>query len=176
MTTIRDLARARLDKFLSRIQPIRAGATRGQNYRMTRPFASASEHSSKAPLFGVDPHTADFALDWASSGRLRPQPYGPQPLESHENIHGYVNPNAERPIPEESPYQDPAISPRATRTSEGTDQKPILHGGSPVTRWDGEIRNIVKRPDFQAVRAKSALTEGDRAEKDLKAYPYDFSV
>lgn len=131
-----------------------------------------SRETRAIPTFGAEPGA--FGEDWASYRLPKTRPVGPLPIE-HENIHGYVNPNSERPLPVQEAYVDPAISSRGARTSEGTDQKIV--SGIHEADYDKTI-TLHNEPhkSFQSSKPKGDPTEGDRAEKDLKHYPYDFSV
>jgi hypothetical protein len=165
-----------VDRFFARLDEFKWGqakrrvAFQPQQNRVISFRNSANSQAKRAiPTFGSD---VGFGEEYCADAPSRPFT-GPQPIE-HENVHGYVNPNAERPVPEQEPYQDPSLSSRGSRTSESTDQKPpIGHGitpaDKPITLYTGS------RKTFQGARGKSGETEADKAEKDLKAYSYDFS-
>lgn len=125
------------------------------------------------PLFGAD---SGFGEDYAVYRVSQPQPFGPQPLEHRENVHGFIRGVGEPPLPAERGYEDPVTSPRASRTSETTDQKPISKGIlTPSDVWDGIVRNEPKKKNFQTASRGHEKTEGDKQAEDLKRYPYDFS-
>jgi len=71
-------------------------------------------------------------------------------------------------------YQDPAISSRGSRTSEGTDQRFVGIDHDMTTLDKAVVLYTGSRKCFESVRGKSEPTLGDLAEKDLKTYPYDF--
>ncbi len=55
--------------------------------------------------------------------------------------------------------------------SGGTDQKPILHGGSPATRWDGKIRNTGKKASWQ-----TAAPSGGPVPRSSRKDPWCFLI
>lgn len=133
-----------------------------------------SREKPTIPTFGADP--SGFGEDWASYRLPKRRPVGPLPIE-HENTHGYINPNSERPIEPSEPYEDPAISSRGSRTSEGTDQKaPIGHGVTPADRPITLHTGSRKCLESDTGKGSKEPTLGDRAARDLKKWDFDFSV
>jgi hypothetical protein len=148
--------------------------------RTNRVISYRSPETKKRPVaaFGADPNEG-FALDWASYRLGKPGIEGAinlaAPKYEHENTHGFVNLNSPRPIEPQEMYQDSSLSSRGSRTSEGTDQKPIsgLHEANydkPIT-----LHNEPKK-SFLSSSPKGEPTEGDRAAADLRRSSYDFSV
>jgi hypothetical protein len=159
----------RVDMFLARFQ---LSSARVQTYRMQ---SFNAEKSRPVALFGADP--SGFGEDYVAYKVPQPQPFGPQPLEHRENVHGFIRGVSEAPLPTERGYEDPAISPHASRTSETTDQKPISKGIlTPGDVWDGIVRNEPKKKNFQTMVGKE-LTPADLHAIDLKTkYEFDFRV
>ncbi|MGA2767154.1 MAG: hypothetical protein ABSF24_02410 [Candidatus Bathyarchaeia archaeon] len=164
---VRARIRARLQAPISRVQ------SRGQSVSRLEP-----QKPRPVALFGANPNEA-FALDWASYSV--PQVKGvatqPQPLQNElKSVDGDAS--LERWVPDPS---RPSLTShgRALNYNATTDQKAIVgfRGGETTSdHWDGEIRNVVQKPDFQGARSKKEPTAADLAERDLKAYPFDFTV
>ena len=136
-----------------------------------------SQERKGIPTFGSD--SSGFGEEYAADAPSRPFT-GPLPLQHKENVHGHVREDAERPVPEQEPYQDPSLSSRGSRTSESTDQKPIRQFTGEVIEWDGIVRST-PRKCFESDTGKGSKepTFGDQAARDLRdpqKYTYDFSV
>ena len=162
--SLRERVVARFDAFTARLEQARSMP---QPNRVT--YLKNLEHDSKAPLFGVDPHTAEFGLDWASDPPLT-FTGGPIPRATIHNVEGIHEDSTPLLPPQKSEIQET----RRLNYESATDQRPIPRGKSAVAAWDGVVRNVPKK-DFQAARGKSEPTPADLAEKDLKNYPFDFS-
>jgi len=132
-----------------------------------------SQERKGIPTFGSD--SSGFGEEYAADAPSRPFT-GPLPLQHKENVHGHVREDAERPVPEQEPYQDPSLSSRGSRTSESTDQKPIRQFTGEVIgdKWDGVVRNTSSRKCLESIRGKSDPTEGDKAAADEKTWDFDF--
>jgi hypothetical protein len=168
-----EIARARIGDVLARLQgPVKS---RSQSYRV-EPFQNAEPKKLPVPLFGSNPNEA-FGLDWVSyrSSQLQGLAMQPQPLQAEFKS---VDENMDRPFQPNAAIPSLVGHGRRLDYSTNTDQRPVAHfSGDTVDAWDGQVRNITKRPDFQAVRAKSEPTLGDLHAIDLKTkYEFDFSV
>lgn len=170
--SIIDRAFGVLDDFQFRLIKRRAAFQPRTNRVISYRNPENSQEKRAIPAFGSDP--SGFGEDWANYRLPKTRPFGPVPLESHENVHGHVRENSERPVPEQEPYQDLSLSPRAARSSETTDQKAIVGNRDGNIEWDGIVRTEAKK-SFLSSSPKGGPTPGDIAEKDLKSYPYDFS-
>lgn len=169
-----------IDRAFSRLDEFRWGQTKRRalfqpttnrviNYSEPKP-------ERKIPTFGAEPGA--FGEDWASYRLPKTRPFGPVPLESHENTHGHISENAQPLIGPTEEYQDPAISPRAARTSEGTDQRPVGagHDTSPIDKPVTLNHQIRKSFESDVGQGSKTPTEGDKAAADLKHYDFDFST
>lgn len=172
--SFRDLAFKMLDDFKFAIQQQRAAFQPRQNRVIQYRNPMNSQEKKAIPTFGVE--AGAFGLDWAADAPVRYRG-GSVPRPILHNVDGHVPEDAKPLLEPVEAYVDPNISPRGSRTSESTDQKPIRRFTGEVIgdKWDGIVRNKPKH-DFQGVRGQSEPTLADLAEKDLKAYPYDFSV
>jgi len=173
MVLIIDVALARLDAFLSRIQGVLPVSGRVQFYRQQSLQNAPQEHA--IPLFGAE--SGAFGEDWADYrvAQVKGPATQSQPLQNEMrqydgDIEKWRGPNPEIP----------SMVAHGKRLDYGrnTDQQPIHSlSGSIDEKWDGQIRNVAKRPDFQALRGKSEPTIGDQHAIDLrKKYEFDFSV
>jgi hypothetical protein len=127
----------------------------------------------RIPMFGSSTNEG-FALDWANqqSRSFAPAPVGPRPQVPRPIIS-----NTQGRAKGFEPRQDlpPMISRGRPIPAGPTDQTPIVHGESPVTKWDGIARNVPSKPSFVSSRRPREETAGDRHAKDLKTWTFDFS-
>jgi len=179
-----------IDRAFARLDEFRWGQLKRRSAFQApgRTISYRNPETKKRPvaLFGADVNEG-FGLDWANYRLARPgvqgvvNPNSPRP--ERENVHGFIYGRGEPPVVTQEPYQDPAISPRAARTSESTDQKAIVHFTDEVIgdKWDGVVRNAQSRKSFESDLGKNPRTPtlADQAARDLRdpqKYPYDFSV
>lgn len=156
----------RLDTALARFYGVELPQ---QNRTIVYRTGQNNPENKAIPLFGSD---SGFGEDWATYKRPRTQFVASLPIE-HENTNGHVPENAEPYIAPMEVYEDPAISPRKLNYALQTDQSPIIHGGSPVTKWDGVVRNLPDKHGFESSRPKD-ITIADTIAKELQNEPYWF--
>jgi len=169
--SLRDMFFNRLDDAVFAVQRRRSLLQPQQN----RVISYRNPETKKRPIaaFGADP--SGFGEDWASYRLPKTTPVGPVPLESHENVHGFIHGKGEPPVATQEPYQDVNLSPSHKSTNVGTDQRPIsgLHEADydkPIT-----LHNEPKK-SFESDLGKNPRTPtpSDIAEKDQKAWNFDF--
>jgi hypothetical protein len=170
-----------IDEFLRRFDRIVNDFTFNRERRMQQIFGQSQReviHFKNEPkrkpvaLFGSDPNEA-FSLDWVSYRSPKLNGPGTQPLEHHENVHGYVNPDSKRPIVDQEPYMDAATSRIFKRTSEATDQKPTSIGHD-VSTLDKEV-TLWKEPKKSLEGSRThEKTIGDRIAEEMKKESYWF--
>ena len=172
-----------IDRAFSRLDEFRWGQAKRRSLlqpQSNRVISYQNPETKKRPIaaFGADPNEG-FALDWASYRLGRPGVQGAinpaAPKFERENTHGFVNLNNPRPIEPQEMYQDPAISSRSSRTSEGTDQRPpVGHGitplDKPVTLQTGSRKCL----ESDVGKGQKQPTPGDLAAADQKNWGFDF--
>jgi hypothetical protein len=169
-----DRAFETLNDFQFRVMKRRAAFQPRPNRVLSFRNPENSQERRAIPTFGAEPGA--FGEDWASYRLPKTRPVGPLPIE-HENIHGYVNPNSERPLPVQEAYVDPAISHVHKRTSEGTDQRPAGLGHDALPMDKEIVLHTGSRKCLESDVGKSPRepTLGDQAARDLKKWDFDFS-
>jgi hypothetical protein len=169
MSTVIDRVLQRFDIFMARFQPV----SRVRGYRQ-QPFQNALQKPRPVALFGATPD--GFALDYVTyrapsvgiQGAINPA----APRYERENPDGEINLETWKPNP-----NVPSLISHGKRLdySRGTDQEPIRSfSGTIDEKWDGLVRNIPKRPDFQSVRTKREPTIADAHAEDIRKTGYDF--
>lgn len=149
------------DNFVARVERFRS-------MRQIQPqvtYFKNIEHSSKAPLFGVDPHTADFGLDWAGEP-ARMMKGGQVPSYVPHNTEG-IHVDAQPLLP---PQKSEIQESRRLNYESIPDQGPTSHRGGRTINWDGQVRVGEKPHGFELSKPKES-TIGDRIGKEMRQGP-----
>jgi hypothetical protein len=144
---------------------------RVQTYRR-QPFQSAEPQKRAIPLFGSEPGA--FGEDWADYRVAQVKGSGPQPVQPELKI---VDANVHLEDWKPDPSIPSLVSHGKRLNYENqSDQRPVVSfQGEVADKWDGVIRSNTPKKSFETSRRGGDKTEADR-QRDLKRYPFDFSV
>lgn len=139
-------------------------------WRRTQPYDFSQRSApEKVPLFGSG---SGFGLDYVQTRSVPAPVMGLVRLDTPKPIKRFSAANLQPLENSQRPYEDPAISRIFKPAAEGTDQKPLAHGGSPVANWDGQVRAFQRKPSFE--NAAPGTSGKKEPEPSIAQDPYSF--